>query len=116
MAYSKYKAVAVEVDGIRFSSKREAKRYQELKLLERAGHISNLQLQPSWTFSVAGNDLLIRSAGYPNGRKAKYVADFAFTDRESVYHVQDSKGFRTDVFKWKKALMEACHGIIVEEV
>lgn len=117
MSYSKYKAKPVHDDGHRFSSKREHKRYLELRLLERAGEIRDLQLQPSWTFSVDGKGLLIRSEGYPNGRLAKYVADFSYVDTKTgELVVEDSKGFRTDVFKWKKALMELCHGIIVREV
>ncbi|WP_416330384.1 DUF1064 domain-containing protein, partial [[Clostridium] innocuum] len=42
---SKYGAVKTEVDGIMFDSKREASRYQELRLLEQAGEITNLRLQ-----------------------------------------------------------------------
>ncbi|MDD3747626.1 MAG: DUF1064 domain-containing protein, partial [Anaerostipes sp.] len=46
MRYSKYGARKTVIDGITFDSKREAKRYQELKLLEQAGEISYLELQP----------------------------------------------------------------------
>lgn len=117
MSYSKYKAKPVHDDGHRFSSKREHKRYLELKLLERAGEIRDLQLQPSWTFSVDGKAVLIRSEGYPNGRKLTYRADFGFVDvKTGEYRCEDSKGFRTPEFKIKKALMEAFHGIIVQEV
>jgi len=117
LAYSKYRAVPTEIDGVRFASKKEAKRYQELRLLERAGHVRDLQLQPSWTFSVAGNAVLIRSEGFPNGRKLKYQADFQYFDvKAGKVTVEDVKGMRTDVYKIKRALMEACHGIIVREV
>lgn len=43
MSYSKYKAKKTIVDNITFDSKKEANRYCELKLLERAKVISNLQ-------------------------------------------------------------------------
>ena len=58
----KYNAIPTTVDGIRFASKREARRYLELKLLQKAGHISDLELQPrfrlmsaSTTRTVAGS-------------------------------------------------------------
>ena len=46
MFYSKYKAKKTIIDGITFDSKSEAKRYEELKLLQRGGAIQNLSLQP----------------------------------------------------------------------
>lgn len=116
MSYSKFRNKKTPVDGITFSSRREAKRYQELKILQQAGEIAELKLQPSWTFYVDGNPVLIRSQGFPNGRLAKFVADFSYVTKDGEFVVEDSKGFRTDVFKWKKALMEACHGIVVREV
>jgi len=85
-------------------------------LLERAGHVRDLTLQPSWTFSVDGNAVLIRSDGFPNGRHLKYKADFQYFDvRDGKVVIEDVKGMRTDVYKIKRALMEACYGIIVRE-
>ncbi|TGV15807.1 DUF1064 domain-containing protein [Mesorhizobium sp. M8A.F.Ca.ET.173.01.1.1] len=102
----KYRNVPTMIDGIRFASKREAKRYSELRLLQRAGQISNLEVQPAFKFEVNGRPVLIRSNGYPNGRQAKYVADFAYWDGEKRV-VEDSKGFSTPEYKLKKALVEA---------
>lgn len=103
---NKYRAQPTIVDGIRFASKREARRYADLKLLERAGEISHLELQPAFKLAIDGRPVLIRSEGYPNGRQAKYVADFAYWDGEKRV-VEDSKGVRTPEFKLKKAIVEA---------
>lgn len=116
MSYAKYRNKKTNVNGITFDSRREAKRYQELCLLVRAGEIANLKLQPSWRFFVDGSEVKIRSEGYPNGRALTYRADFSYTDKNGVFHCEDSKGYATDAYKIKKALMEAVHGIIVEEV
>lgn len=116
MSYSKYRAKPVHDDGYRFSSKREHKRYLELRILEKAGEIAGLELQPSWSFSFDSSPVLIRSDGFPNGRKLTYRADFSYTDKNGTFVCEDAKGFKTPEYKIKKALMEACHGIIVREV
>lgn len=51
---SKYKNQATTLDGIWFHSKREANRYAELKLLEQAGQIENLELQPKFSIEIGG--------------------------------------------------------------
>lgn len=90
--------------GIEFDSKREANRYSELKLLERAGLISDLVLQPEYYLKVG--DVLV----------CKYVADFRYVDRQTGREiVEDTKGVRTDVYKLKKKLMLAVHGIEILE-
>ncbi len=61
---SKYKAVRTEVDGIKFASKKEARRYGELLLLQRAGEISNLELQVPFLLTCNNNPLLYRSERY----------------------------------------------------
>ena len=87
---SKYRAVPVTVDGIRFASKAEARRYQELKALERAGKIANLVLQPS----------------YPLHGGVAYRADFAY-DQDGRRVVEDVKGYETQVFRIKAKLFRA---------
>lgn len=110
MTYSKYKSVKVTVDGHVFHSKKEAKRYTELKLLEKAGEIGNLELQPSFKLSCGDRPILIKSSGYPNGRQATYRADFAYwCSKRDKRIIEDSKGYRTDIFKLKKAIVEAMH-------
>lgn len=103
---NKFGAKKTVVDGIEFHSAKEAKRYQELRLLERAGEISHLELQPVFKLAIGNDPVLIRSKGYPNGRQAKYIGDFSyFNGKHRV--VEDAKGFRTPEYKLKKALVEA---------
>ena len=104
MSYSKYHAKKETVDGITFASKHEAKRYRELKLLERAKAISDLQLQVTFP--------LVRKSEY--GREIKYIADFVYYEDGKLV-VEDTKGFRTDVYKLKKRLMAELYGIEIKE-
>ena len=96
---SKYNAKKTKVDEITFDSKKEAKRYQELKLLQKAKHISDLILQPVFellpTQKYKGETL----------RKLTYKADFQYTDNLSGDKVvEDVKGFKTAVYTIKKKL------------
>jgi len=105
---SKYGAKKVLVDGIRFDSKREAARYQFLKARQDAGEISNLELQPSFKLKCGERPILLKSKGYPNGRQATYFADFAYwCPVEEKRVIEDSKGMKTDIYKLKKAIVEA---------
>lgn len=90
----KYDAVRTEVDGIKFASKAEAKRYAELKLLERAKQIANVLLQPSF-------DLLVWT-GQRAHRIGEYRADFAYNDAAGRRVYEDVKGFKTPLYRWKK--------------
>ena len=107
---SKYKAVKTVVDEITFDSKKEARRYQELKLLERAGMIEELQLQVPF--------VLFSKSKY--GRVVKYIADFTYYEllegNERKYVVEDVKGIKTPVYKLKKRIMAECYGIVIKEV
>lgn len=96
-------AVKETVDGITFDSRREAKRYQELRLLERAGEISDLEIQvPIYLEGKNGPILTER------GRIMLYKADFRYYDRRIKAHViEDAKGHPTDVFKMKRAILLA---------
>jgi hypothetical protein len=129
MGKSKYGAVATVIDGHRFPSKREAKRYGELKLLERAGEIRDLRLQPRFPLCVPGSDLTPIEIGV-------YIADFAYEQRtvrgikprfpgrtksaslsvEWNDVIEDSKGFRTPVYRLKKRMVEAQYDIQITEV
>lgn len=98
---NKYNAKKTEVDGIVFDSAREAARYRELKLLERAGAIQQLILQPKYT---------LQDGFKKNGktyRPIHYIADFAYFDNEKrKWIVEDVKGFRTKEYSIKKKLFE----------
>lgn len=96
---NKYKNKKVQIDMYVFDSVRESQRYKELKLLERAGEISNLELQPHF---------LLQDSFKKNGRtfrKIEYVADFKYIENGKTI-VEDVKGMQTDVFKLKHKIFE----------
>ena len=116
---TKYNAKRTTVDGITFASQKEARRYQELKLLERAGFITDLELQPKFEFIVHGKPVLIRSKGFPNGRKASYRADFRYfclKRKESIVEDAKSVATRTEADVLRRAIVEAIYVVRVEEV
>ena len=111
----KYHAKPTELDGVRFASQREAKRYAELKLLERVCAIDDLELQPVFRLDVVE----IYRNGWPIrlAHIGKYIADFQYTDLQSgEIVVEDAKGFRTATYRLKRKLVEALHGITITEV
>lgn len=112
--YSKFGNKKYTIDGIEFDSKKESKRYCELKMLERAGAIQDLQLQvpfiliPAQYLEVNGKNKCVE-------RACKYIADFVYTENGKQI-VEDAKGFRTDVYKIKRKLMLYKFGIRIREV
>ena len=106
----KYRNKKVEIDGIKFDSQKEAKRYRELKLLERAGEISDLKLQVVIEMQGAEGPILTRT-----GRQKKYVADFTYYDKVSDCDViEDVKGFKTPEYEMKRAVVHAM-GLEIKE-
>lgn len=102
---SKYRAIPTVIDGIRFASKKEARRYEELKLLKRAGAIDMVGMQPKFPLEVNGQLI------------CTYIADFQYLDVKSQKVVtEDCKGMKTPVYRLKKKLMKAIHGIEIKEV
>lgn len=98
---NKYRNKKVIIDGVKFDSMAEGKRYQELKLLERAGHISHLSLQPQHTLQASYTD-----AQGVKHRAITYKADFRYWDADKqVMIIEDVKGVLTDVYKIKKKLL-----------
>lgn len=98
---NKYHNKKVSINGVTFDSKLEAKRYTELKLLEKNGIIKDLVLQPSYE--------LIPTFKKDNKtyRKACYIADFSYYDNElGKVIVEDTKGFKTPVYELKRKLFE----------
>ena len=103
---AKYGNIRTEVDGIPFDSKAEAERYKELRLMEQAGEIVGLQCQPRYRITV--NDLPICTV----------VPDFRYCTGGKLI-VEDVKGgnaTRTAVYRLKRRLMLACHGIEIQEI
>lgn len=93
--YNKYGNIHTRVDDRVFDSKREAQRYQELKLLEKAGVISNLRMQPKYELVPKFQN---REGAWE--RAMHYVADFEYVEN-GVTVVEDVKGMETQVFKVK---------------
>ena len=93
--YKKYNNKKTYVDGIKFDSKGEANRYKELKLLEKAGEIKDLELQPKFT-------LIPKNKG---NRAVTYTADFKYIENGKTI-IEDYKGYETKEFKLKKKMFE----------
>lgn len=105
-ARNKYGAKKTVLDGIRFDSKAEANFYATLKLREKAGEVSGVELQRP--FALIGPDGEVITT---------YRSDFAFWDHiEDRFRVVDVKGVETDVFKLKRKMMRSMLGIEVEVV
>jgi hypothetical protein len=103
---SKYGNKKVVVDGIRFDSKREAAYYGELKMREKAGEVSAVELQKPFPL-----------LGHQGELMTTYKADFVFWDnQEERYRVIDVKGVETKEFRLKRKMMRGLLGIEVEIV
>jgi hypothetical protein len=103
---SKFGNIRTKLDGYTFDSKMEARRYQELKLLHKAGEINGLEVHK--VFSLDANGVHI----------CNYEADFCYWVRRGhgiEYVVEDVKGKRTDMYLLKKKLMKALLGISILE-
>ena len=120
---NKYYSKKVEVNGIVFDSKKEAKRYNELLLLEKAGVIHDLQRQVKFVLIPAQReaDTVGKRGGIYKGKtiekECAYIADFVYRYTTSnVKVVEDTKGFRTKDYIIKRKLMLWVHGIRISEV
>lgn len=106
-ARNKFGAKKTVLDNITFASRAEAQRYADLKLLERIGEITDLELQPAF-------DLVV------NGQKVcRYIADFRYRETatgETVVEDVKSAPTRTPEYRIKRKLMAALFGIDVREV
>ena len=102
--YRKYRNTKTVIDGIKFDSKLEAERYEQLKILERAGVIRNLELQPEYELIPS-----FRKNG-KTWRKTAYKADFRYIlVEDDITIIEDVKGSTaviTDVFRLKQKLFE----------
>ena len=122
---SKYGAKKTVVNGETFDSQREADRWQTLQTLQRKGLISDLHRQVKFEIIQEHRepDTIGPMGGVKKGkiieRARYYVADFTYyrlyMGKKPVFVVEDCKGFRTDVYRLKKALMLDRYGIIIKE-
>lgn len=99
----KYKNIKTIKDGITFASKKEAKRYEELKILSKAQKIRDLELQPKYPLIVNGHKV------------CTYIGDFTYKENGKSI-IEDVKGVKTSVYRLKKKLMKAILGIDIFEV
>lgn len=89
--------------GIKFQSKHERDRYRELVIMEAGGVIQGLETQVPYSIDIGGVHV------------CTYIADFRYQENGATV-VEDAKGAKTAVYKLKKKLMFACHGIEIQEV
>lgn len=110
---SKYRNVPTVIDGIRFASKKEAKRWGELRLLEQAGEIQQLERQVRYSLDVDGQHI------------CNYVCDFRYRElvegrpfdvNRLVIEDVKSRPTKTREYLIKKALMKAIHNIEIKEI
>jgi hypothetical protein len=113
---SKYGAKRTIVDGIWFDSGTEARRYGELRLLEYAGAISNLETQPEFPIDVV--ELWRPYTAARVVRCGVFTADFRYVDMatgEVVIEDTKSDPTKTTAYRLRKRLVEAIHGVTVKE-
>lgn len=104
---NKYRNIKVEIDGIKFASKKEGRRYLELKLLKQAGEIKDFKIQPKYKFELNGVKI------------CTYLADFDVIHNDNSLIVEDVKSDATrklPVYRIKKKLMKAFYNIDVKEI
>lgn len=105
---NKFNAKKTTVDGIEFDSAKEARRYAELRDMERAGKIQGLRLQVPFelvpSFECDGVKY----------RDMRYIADFVYY-RNGKQVVEDTKGVKTAEYRLKKKLMAYVNHVNIEE-
>lgn len=100
MIRHKFNAVRTEVEGVKFSSKKEARYYQQLQLAQKSGELQFFLRQVP--FHLAGG--------------VRYVCDFLEFWNNGEVRFVDTKGFRTPMYKAKKKMVEATYPVKILEV
>lgn len=103
-AESKYRNKKVVTPDGTFDSQKEYRRWQELKLLERAGQIAELRRQVRYE--------LVPKCG--KNRAAYYIADFVYTENNKTV-VADTKGYKTSEYILKRKILAWRYEIEIEE-
>ena len=113
---NKYGAQKTEVNGIRFDSKKEARRYEQLMMLLQAGKIRDLKLQHDFTLQEAYTDIYGK-----RWRAIRFRADFSYEERgedgtwQKIVEDVKSKATKTRVYAIKKKLRHDVHKVCVRE-
>ena len=94
------------------ASRKEHRRANHLKLMQRAGEISGLQEQVPFELIPTQRD----KDGTVLERSCHYIADFVYTDHQGNRIVEDTKGVRTKEYIIKRKLMLRVHGIRIKEI
>lgn len=97
---SKYKNRRVEIDGIKFDSVKEGKRYSDLKLLQKEGHVQ----------------FFLRQVAFDLPGGVRYFADFLVFWVNGKTTVEDVKGVRTQIYKLKKKQVEELYPVKITEI
>ena len=101
---NKYRNKKTEIDGIVFASKKEARRYSELKLLVKAGELVTFNCQVAFPIMYEGQLI------------CKYIADFVTYSKDGKRTVEDVKGIKTTTYQLKKKMMRIINDIDVVEI
>ena len=116
MSQRKFRNTKYDLDGMTFDSKKEAERYAELKMMERAGEIRELRTQVPFILIPSQKD----EQGKCIEREAKYIADFAYRDAKTnrlvVEDVKSAITRKQHDYILKRKLMLYRHGIRIKEV
>lgn len=127
---SKYHSKKITHDGMTFDSIKEYRRFCELRLLEKAGEVTDLKRQVEFELIPSQFEEIPTGEFYKRGEKkgmpkmkcvcveqsVKYVADFAYTTKNGEPIVEDTKGFKTKDYIIKRKLMLLVHGIKIQEI
>lgn len=108
MKFNKYRNVKTKFDGFTFDSKKEAARYQQLKIMQAQNMISDLKLQPKFKFEINGKPLKCDEKG---AKQITYTADFEYI-KDGKLIIEDVKSSITakdKTFRIKKALFETIY-------
>ena len=101
---NKYRNVWTEYNGIRYQSKKEAKRAQELDLLKKAKKVKTIVRQPKFEIEINGQHI------------CNYKADFKIIYSDDRIEYEDVKGIKTEIYKLKKKLVEVLYNIEIIEI
>ena len=100
MLKHKFRAIPTELDGIKFASRKEAKRYIELRLLEKSGELL----------------FFLRQVPFHLPANVKYVCDFLCFWKDETVTIEDVKGIKTSLYILKKKQVEATYPVKIMEV